>query len=62
MQAHAITRVAESIRKGAIGLRRPRPLGVFLFLGSTGVGKTELAKALSEELFEQQRHDATRHE
>ena len=50
-QAEAIERVAESIRKGAIGLRGTRPLGVFLFLGPTGVGKTELAKALSEELF-----------
>ena len=50
-QEAAITRVAESIRKGAVGLRGARPLGVFLFLGSTGVGKTELAKALSEELF-----------
>ncbi len=50
-QAEAIERVAESIRKGAVGLRGARPLGVFLFLGPTGVGKTELAKALSEELF-----------
>jgi len=50
-QGAAIERVAESIRKGAVGLRGARPLGVFLFLGPTGVGKTELAKALSEELF-----------
>jgi ATP-dependent Clp protease ATP-binding subunit ClpC len=51
-QRDAIHAVAEAVRKGAVGLRGRRPLGVFLFLGPTGVGKTELAKALSRELFE----------
>ncbi len=50
-QREALSKVAEAIRKGAIGLRGSRPLGVFLFLGTTGVGKTELAKALNDELF-----------
>lgn len=50
-QQDALTKVSEAIRKGAVGLRGTRPLGVFLFLGSTGVGKTELAKALNDELF-----------
>jgi len=50
-QEDAIRRIAEAVRKGAVGLRGARPLGVFLLLGSTGVGKTELAKALSDELF-----------
>jgi ATP-dependent Clp protease ATP-binding subunit ClpC len=50
-QRAAIARVADAVRKGAVGLRGQRPLGVFLFLGPTGVGKTELAKALSDELF-----------
>lgn len=50
-QKDAISRISEAVRKGAVGLRGARPLGVFLLLGSTGVGKTELAKALSDELF-----------
>ncbi len=50
-QEDAISRISEAVRKGAVGLRGARPLGVFLLLGSTGVGKTELAKALSDELF-----------
>ncbi len=50
-QEDAIARISEAVRKGAVGLRGARPLGVFLLLGSTGVGKTELAKALSDELF-----------
>jgi ATP-dependent Clp protease ATP-binding subunit ClpC len=50
-QREALTAVSEAVRKGAVGLRGARPLSVLLFLGPTGVGKTELAKALSEELF-----------
>jgi ATP-dependent Clp protease ATP-binding subunit ClpC len=50
-QRAVLGKVAEAIRKGAVGLRGRRPLSVFMFLGPTGVGKTELAKALSDELF-----------
>ncbi|MFX0113652.1 MAG: ATP-dependent chaperone ClpB [Candidatus Hodarchaeota archaeon] len=52
-QDHAINAVAESIRRARAGLSDPnKPLGSFLFLGPTGVGKTELAKALTEFLFD----------
>lgn len=52
-QEQAITSVANSIRRGRAGLSDPnRPLGSFIFLGPTGVGKTELAKALAESLFD----------
>ena len=50
-QRAAIAKVSDAVRKGAVGMRSKRPLGVFLFLGPTGVGKTELAKALNDELF-----------
>lgn len=51
-QKRAITAVAEAVRRSRAGLKRvDRPIGSFLFLGPTGVGKTELTKALSEELF-----------
>lgn len=51
-QEEAIKAVAEAIRRGRIGLTDPkRPLASFLFLGPTGVGKTELAKALAEYIF-----------
>ncbi|HEY6881128.1 MAG TPA: ATP-dependent Clp protease ATP-binding subunit [Polyangiales bacterium] len=50
-QRDVIGRVADAVRKGAVGMHGRRPLGVFLFLGPTGVGKTELAKALNDELF-----------
>ena len=51
-QAQAIAAVSEAIRRARAGLHDPRkPLGSFLFLGSSGVGKTELAKALAEALF-----------
>ncbi|MDI3524323.1 MULTISPECIES: ATP-dependent Clp protease ATP-binding subunit [unclassified Kosmotoga] len=51
-QDEAITAVAKAIRRARSGLKDPRrPIGTFLFLGPTGVGKTELAKALAEYLF-----------
>ncbi len=51
-QDEAITAVAKSVRRARSGLKDPRrPIGTFLFLGPTGVGKTELAKALAEYLF-----------
>lgn len=51
-QEEAVSAVARAIRRGRVGLKDPkRPIGSFLFLGPTGVGKTELSKALSEALF-----------
>lgn len=51
-QEEAVTAVAKAIRRGRVGLKDPhRPLGSFLFLGPTGVGKTELCKTLAESLF-----------
>lgn len=51
-QEEAVTAVAKAIRRGRVGLRNPRrSIGSFLFLGPTGVGKTELSKALAEVLF-----------
>jgi ATP-dependent Clp protease ATP-binding subunit ClpC len=51
-QAEAVTAVAEAVRRSRAGLGDPnRPIGSFLFLGPTGVGKTELARALAEALF-----------
>ena len=51
-QVEAVTAVAKAIRRGRVGLKDPkRPIGSFLFLGPTGVGKTELSKALAESLF-----------
>src|SRR5881394_469836 len=51
-QDEAITAVADAIRRSRAGLHDPkRPIGSFIFLGTTGVGKTELAKALAEYLF-----------
>src|SRR5207248_3793953 len=52
-QDEAITAVSNAIRRARAGLQDPnRPLGSFLFLGPTGVGKTELARALAEFLFD----------
>ena len=52
-QDEAVEAVAKAIRRGRLGLKNPkRPIGSFLFLGPTGVGKTELSKALAEILFE----------
>ena len=51
-QEEAVTAVAKAIKRGRVGIKSPnRPIGSFLFLGPTGVGKTELAKALAEVLF-----------
>ena len=51
-QDEAVSAVAKAIRRGRVGLKDPkRPIGSFLFLGPTGVGKTELSKALAEALF-----------
>ncbi len=55
-QHHAVTAVANSVRRSRAGLSDPhRPSGSFLFLGPTGVGKTELARALAEFLFDDER-------
>ena len=52
-QEEAITAVADAIRRSRAGLQDPRkPIGSFIFLGTTGVGKTELAKALADYLFD----------
>lgn len=51
-QSEAVTAIAKAIRRGRVGLKDPkRPVGSFIFLGSTGVGKTELCKALAEAMF-----------
>ncbi|MXZ14001.1 MAG: AAA domain-containing protein [Acidimicrobiales bacterium] len=55
-QQHAVAAVANAIRRSRAGLSEPdRPIGSFLFLGPTGVGKTELARALAEALFDDER-------
>lgn len=52
-QADAVTAVSDAIRRSRAGLQDPKkPIGSFIFLGTTGVGKTELAKALAEYLFD----------
>ena len=59
-QERAVVAVSKAVRRGRVGLRDPRrPIGSFLFLGPTGVGKTELAKALAEFLFDDE-HSLTR--
>ena len=51
-QEEAVTAVARAVRRGRVGLKDPnRPIGSFLFLGPTGVGKTEITKALAEAMF-----------
>ena len=51
-QDEAVSAVARAVRRGRVGLKDPkRPIGSFLFLGPTGVGKTELSKALAEAVF-----------
>ena len=55
-QNEAVEAVAKAIKRGRVGLKDPnRPIGSFLFLGPTGVGKTELSKALAEILFENEK-------
>ncbi len=55
-QEEAIRAVADAIRRGRVGMSDPnRPLGSFIFMGPTGVGKTELAKALAEFLFDDEK-------
>src|SRR5215468_8900379 len=52
-QDEAVAAVADAIRRARSGLKDPRrPIGSFIFLGSSGVGKTELAKALAEFMFD----------
>ena len=52
-QDEAISAIADAVRRSRAGLNDPkRPIGSFIFLGTTGVGKTELAKALAEYLFD----------
>ena len=52
-QEEAINAIADAVRRSRVGLQDPkRPIGSFIFLGTTGVGKTELAKALAEYLFD----------
>ena len=54
-QDEAISAVAKAVRRGRVGLKDPsRPVGSFLFLGPTGVGKTEISKALAEAVFGQE--------
>lgn len=51
-QSEAVTAISKAIRRGRVGLKDPnRPIGSFIFLGPTGVGKTELCKALAEAMF-----------
>ena len=56
-QDEAVQKVASAVLRSRAGLQNPsRPIGSFLFLGPTGVGKTELAKALAEDLFDSEDH------
>ena len=56
-QSEAVKALAKAIRRGRVGLKDPnRPIGSFLFLGPTGVGKTELAKTLAECLFDDEKN------
>jgi len=51
-QSEAVTKIAKSIRRNRLGIKDPnKPIGSFIFLGSTGVGKTYLAKQLAKQIF-----------
>ena len=59
-QNEAVTKVTEAIIRSKAGIKDPtKPIGSFLFLGPTGVGKTELAKALAESLFDDENNIKT---
>src|SRR5206468_4805882 len=56
-QNEAVSLVSDAVLRARAGIKDPnRPIGSFLFLGPTGVGKTELAKALAESLFDSEEH------
>ncbi|MBP1587323.1 MAG: AAA family ATPase, partial [Clostridia bacterium] len=56
-QDQAVAKVSEAILRSRAGIRDPnKPIGSFLFLGPTGVGKTELAKTLAEALFDSEKN------
>ena len=60
-QEEAVTAVSKAVRRAYAGLKAKRPVGSFIFLGPTGVGKTELARALAEALFGRRGHDPPRY-
>jgi len=56
-QKEAISTISKAIRRNRVGLKDPnRPIGSFIFLGPTGVGKTEVARTLAYELFDDEKH------
>src|SRR5690625_7228605 len=56
-QEDAVSAIARAVRRARSGIKDPdRPIGSFLFLGPTGVGKTELAKALAATMFDSEKH------
>ena len=57
-QNEAVLKIARSIQRNRAGLKDPnKPIGSFIFLGQTGVGKTQLAKVLAKELFDSDRYE-----
>ena len=60
-QEEAVSAVAKAVRRGRVGLKDPKkPIGSFLFLGPTGVGKTEVSKALAEAVFGKEEHSVSK--